>query len=728
MQRTRKRQERTLQTILEEKRILGGNQVTNTLEASPGEMVEILNCDIFSSTDHDYLKSRRGTQYLKKASGPVKRNVSEIQNRLTWDIGSEEYLITQEGTAMYSQALLTTGNPTAIALATGGSFTLGSSDRADLFISGDKLYVMHPSANYVIRWTGTVFVAYPMGLAYPYILAVTSANSGVISGSYTLGIEKVYRVSGVDLMASTPNRKLASTRILATTGTISSKKIKITIQSTELDNDSLWTHLRVWRSKNKNVDNTDPLNPIDAQGNDDELYEEALITKAEMAVTSLTSVATGSTLPPGNAGTQAGKITSVYTIELNNADSVFFNLIGSDSMELLPIPACEKGCFCSNRIFFSGVQDSSLDDFSKNNIWYSNYAGTKYAFQYSPLNFIDTGRDGQAMVKLIAFEKDLICLKESKTGRLPSGNVDLPFQILDDKIGTSHPNLATYIPTVGIVCLTSESKDFKIFGYDLRWTEKINGIDVGAQIRYATSGAGVNGIPSSGVFFAYINGKLILSDTYLGFHHVLHIREGRGWTLYYYPDNTGHPPFTFANGTRAAYIPNNSHLVEIEVNNLDTDVNATTDTDAAFGFLVFTRPYRSNEGRDILEHEYLSVTGSFVSGTISAAAHVNGLFWPTGSSSVPVYIAITPNASVAGSSDSLREREYRYYPQPSTIGDFKWAPVVGNYLAYIVTGRAPCMIRSIQLCCTIDENGMAWGAFDPFQSFPNTNTDPTWAQ
>lgn len=731
MQRTKRKQERTVQTEIPVRRYYGMNSGKSRTTLEAGESQALVNYDIFSGPDEDYIKTRRGSQYLKKASGASKRGSTLVANQITWDVGTEEYLITQEGTGMYSQALITTDNPVAIALATGGAFALGSSTQADLFISGDKLYVMHPSANYVIRWTGSAFVAYPMGLAFPWISAVTSANAGAISGSYTLGIEKVYRASDVDLMASTPNRKMPTTRILAVTGTIAAKKILVTIQATELDNDTLWTHLRFWRSKNKNSDVTDPLNPIDAQGNDDELYEEALITKAEIGAGSLTSIATGSTLPPGNAGTQAGKPAGVYTIEVNNADSVLFNLVGIDRIELLPIPACTIGCFCANRIFFSGVQDAALDDASKNNIWYSNYAGTKYAFQYNPLNFVDTGRDGQNMMKLITLEKDVIGIKEAKTGRLPSGDVNLPFQTLDERIGISHKNLAAFIPTIGIVAITSDYNDFRVFGYDLRWTNMINGRDVSLPIRTHTAQAVV-----ARATFIYINGKLILCTGYGSAYNTfaLHVKEGRGWTAYDYQVVYGDMRlFTFAQGSRAAIVSPNTHLVEIEVAGQDGDIVTSSDTQQTyFEALEKTHPFQSNNGRDILEHECLSFTALLpVSYTAVCYAFANHLNWPNPASQTAFYLVppagITPPSAIDGT-DSINDREYQLYVQPGEVGSLKWCPLAANFLTYTLTVRSPATIRSKTLHCVVDENGMAWGGFDPWQRFPTTNTDPTWAQ
>jgi len=717
MQKTRKKQAQTYQKTIGNNRWMGMSTQSYTV-VEDGESNNLVNVDIFSQKETDFLQSRKGSQYLQKASSPTKYGATAIVNRITWDVGSEEYLITQIGTSMRAQALITTGDPVDIALAIGGAFALGSTSQADLFISGDKLYILHPSANYVIRWTGSAFVAYPMGLAYPWISAVTSATTGVISGSYALGIEKVYQASGVDLMASTPNRRIPTSRILAVTGTIELKKIKATIQATELDNDSLWTHLRFWRSKNKNAVTTDILNPIDAQGNDDELYEEALITRAEIGAGSLTAISTGSTLPPGNVGTTAGKPAGVYTIEVNNLDAVLFNLIGIDRIELLPIPACTIGCFCANRIFFSGVQDATLDDASKNNIWYSNYAGTKYAFQYNPLNFVDTGRDGQNMIKLIAFEKDVIGIKEAKTGRLPSGNVDIPWQTLDDRIGISHRNRASFVPTIGILGVTSDGGDFRIFGYDLRWTNIFNGRDISKPLRSFTS---LSSFPTTALSMGYINGKILVFTGSGAL--VLHAKESRGWTRYIYSSYEG-MLFTFAQGSRAAIVAVSSHLIEVEITDLNTDVSAIDDSAAAFPAYVYTQSFKSRDGRDILQHEYLSVEGSFPSGNIPVSLVVNGKLWPT----TPATVNLAPNASIAGANATLANMEYRLYVEPSVVGTLKWCPMAGNYLAYQISAVSPIKVSSIQLHCIVDENGIGYGAFDPFNTFPTTNTDPTWAQ
>ncbi|MDQ2999882.1 MAG: hypothetical protein M3Y08_01275 [Fibrobacterota bacterium] len=723
-QRTRKRQEQTIQTVLPVTKYLGMNTSGKHTSLVPGESRLLKDCDIYATKEGDYIKSRRGTQFLMKASLPTKRSAGSIYNAITWDVGAEEYLITQEGSAMYAQALIATGNPVAIALATGGAFTLGSVEQTELFISGDKLYVLHPSANYVIRWTGAVFVAYPMGFGKSWFTFCSPTGTGTMSGRYIYGVEKVYQVAGIDLMASTPNRFM-QTRVMTDTGTMSLKSaVILDIKVDELDNDPLWTHIRLWRTKNLNADNTDILNPIDAQGHADELYEVALITRAEINGVQA-AIATGSPLPVGNAGVTAGKAAGTPRITDNNADTKLFNMVGIDRIELLPIPACTTGCFCANRIFFSGVQDAALDDASKSNLWYSNYAGTKYAFQYSPLNFVDTGRDGQNMIKLFAFEKDVIGIKEAKTGRLPSGNVDIPFQTLDDKIGIAYKNMAAFIPTIGIAAIVNDNKDFRVFGYDMRWTNTLNGAEISLPVRTLTAA-----YDPTRVSFIYINGKILIWD---GSNNgtgtlVLHVKEGRGWTQYFpQVNNAPNRAFTFAQGTRAAAVAGSTHLVEIEINDLNTDIHTGTDLAQSFSLVETTHCFQSNQGRDILELEYLSLIAYYESGQINTLPYVNTLNWPTPATPTTIYFA-RPPANIIGSDAALGDTEYRLYVEPKTVGTFKWCPMVGNFLHFNYQIAAPATVRGKELHATLDQNGMAWGAFDPFQVFPTTNTDPTWAQ
>lgn len=717
MQNTKRKKTQAFDTDMEVTKYLGRNSWGNHSALAPSESREIINWDIFAGAGDDYLRSRRGSRFLR-GEAPEKRGTDAIANSVTWDIGDEEYLITQEGVSFYSQALLSPGNPVLIALVGGDPLSVSDTEQADMFVSADKLYVFHSGGNKIIEWneTTSLFEAYPAGMDYPYILAVTSVNAGVITGSYTLGIEKAYQVGGIDRMASTPNRKTTA-RILAVSGSVASKKLKVTLQAGELDDDDLWTHLRLFRSKNKDPDVTDPLMPIDAQGNDDELYEEAVISRAEMSAVTLTAITTSASLPVGNAGTVAGKPSGVYTIEVNNLDSVLFNIVELDQIELLPVPAASVGCFHAKRIFVSAINDSTLDDRSRNNIYYSNFAGTKYGCQYNPLNFVDTGRDGQEMKKLISFEKDLIGIKEGKTGRLPSGNVDLAFEVMDQGIGISDKNFAAFIPAVGIAAITNDYKDFRIFGYDLRWSKVLNGIDISTPVRVETAAMDV-----AAVSFFYANGKVMISDG-TGRFYALHEKEKRGWTAYDYlmNDAVGRA-FTFANGTRAAVVSPSTYLMEIEVEGLETDDNTADDSiETYFELSETTYRFQSGKGADIVEHEYMGVEAS-LSADMTAIPYLNGMPWPTIIAETETLF--TPSPSVYQPGAGLQDREYRLYLVPATIGIVQWARMAGNYLHYILKTTSPAICRSKRLHCAVDQDGMSFGSFDPFQNIGDENVGP----
>lgn len=717
MQTTKRKPRLAFEAEMQVLKYLGRNSWGNHSALGPAESRELVNWDIFAGPGGDYLLSRRGSRFHRAAVAPVKRGATDVVHGATWDIGEEEYLITQEGNQFYSQALLTPGNATLILDVAGNPFSVTSNTQADLFISEDRLYIFHPGGNKIIEWDGAgAFVGCAAGLAYPYINAITSVNAGAISGSYTYGIEKVYQVNSIDRLASTPNRK-TSTAILAVSGTVTAKKIKLTLRATELDDDDLWTHLRLWRSKNKNTDMTDPLNPIDAQGVDDELYEVAIITRAEMDAAALASIATGPLLPPGNTGAQAGKPAGVYTIEENNTDAVLFNLIGIDQIELPPIAAAACGTFHGNRIFVSAINDEDLDDRSRNNIYYSSPSGTKYGCQYNPLNFIDTGRDGQKMIRLISFEKDLVGIKESSTGRLPGGNVNLDFETLDSGIGIRDKNFATFIPAVGIVAITNDYKDFRVFGYDLRWSKVLNGVDISTPIRVETSA-----FDPARVSFLYINGKVLISDG-TGLFYALHDKEKRGWTAYRYAMNgTAQRAFTFANGSRAAVVSKSTYLMEIEVDGLNTDDSTEDDSiENTFECSETTYRFQSSRGADILEHNYLSVQAS-LSAKMTAVPFMNGLPWPAQSSETET--DLTPDPALYGPSSTLQDREYRLYVDPATIGAIQWGRFLGNYLHYRLFTTAPAVVRSKVLHCSVDEDGMSFGAFDPFQSIGSEATTP----
>jgi hypothetical protein len=683
------------------RRFMGRNSFGDHSNLALTECREIVNFDIYESEnkEDDFLKSRRGSQYIRK-TGSVVRGSTDVQNGLIWDVGNYDHLITQEGNKFYSQNVTLKTNPVEILTASDTSFTIGETDPCDMMISGDRVYIFSPTGNKVIEYDSSddSFFGRSMGLTAPKIISITSATAGVISGTYTVGVELCYFNANGEILASTPNR-LTTGRILAKTGLIASKKIKVTISPTELL-DATWTHLRFWRSKNTSMDLTDPNNPIDAQGIPNELYEEALITRAEMEAGSLTSVATGTTLPIGNSGCQAGKPSGIYTIEVNNLDTVLFKLVDIERIELEPITACGVGCYHDKKIFISQVADDALDENSKNALYYANFTDTKYCEQYNPLNYISTNRDGQKMMKLISMGNDLIGIKESKTGILAGGNINQRFQIVDHHVGISDKKRANFIPGVGICALTNDNNDFRIFTNE--WQSRLHGIDLGEPIRNETKDFG------NYVSFIYINGKLIISDG-VSTCYVLHEKSKRGWTVYEYLTNSQQIVLTYNNGKNALICSKEDYLVQIEAEGIDTDSSNFGDTQIITE--IYTSRFKHNEGQSIIEHNVLDLSANLTY-PLYAGPYVNGTAWPLRTSES--LTMLEPNPSVYGGLSGSRDGVYKLYLEPATIGEYKFCRPVGNYLHYRISGQAPITIKRISLRCIIDEDGISFGTFDPF--------------
>jgi len=701
------------ETHLDVSGFTGINTYGEHSDIAPHELRECENFNILSNGD---LKTRNGSQYLKAASTPTKRGATAVINDVVWDIGAEEYLITQEGNSFYFQALLTPADPVLIAHVISGTFTVSNTVQAEMFLNGDKLFIFHEGGNKIVEWNGSIFVGRSMGIVKPVILAVTVAGAGNLTGKYTWGVEKVYQVSGTDQVASTPNR-YTTARLINATGTIDSKQAVITIEDTDLDNDTLWTHIRLWRSYNQNTDYSSTENPIDAAGLPNELYEVALITKAEIEAGSLTAIATGTTLPVGNANVTAGNPGSVYTITDDCLDEELGQLVDIDRIELAPLPAARTGAEHSNKIWVANVNDSTLDDDSGDNIYYSLWAGTKYSELYDPQQFVKTGRHGQKILKLISFEKDLIFLKEGKTGRVIDGNVALDSEILDHRIGIKHKNAVEYIPGIGIAGITTDNSDFKIFGFDYLWGNSVNGLEISKSLRNETKAMTV-----ANISLMYLNGNIHLSDG-TGNIWCLNTEQKKGWTKHVYPMNSvSERLFSFANETRGGVVSQSTHLVEIDDSTVDTDINTSDDSVDTMAVHWMTYKYRVNDGEYLLEVDYFSFMGKLQYDAV-AIPFVNGVSWPLKTSDTETQFLTRPN--LYNSNTELRDKEYAVYFEPSTIGTYLYQVPVGNYLHFKVKTTAPATVRTNKLWCVVDEDN-GWGEFDPFQVHGDSNTDPAW--
>lgn len=635
-----------------------------------------------------YMKSRRGSRNLGSTGNRLGNK--NVLNGVVWDLGTTEYAIIQQvnstGTATefhYQQLDPTPSAWTQISTLAGSVLTTGDADQADMFLSGDKLYVFHSEGNYVIEWNGSTFVGRPMGLGSPNLVSLT-ATTGSLTGLYTWGIELVYQVDGVDLVASTPWRKTSAGRLLSLSLDGESCNVLVDVATLPAAPGDYWTHARLWRSFRQDADYTDPLNPVDAAGTPSELYPVKLVAKADLISASyVINDNTPDTDLPGD-------LTSEYPV------------VDIQKIELSRLPAAPIGVYHRDRIW---VAPESLNG----KIAYTQTAGDAYGEQYNPLSIVKTEPgDSQQVVKLISFEKDLIGIKEAKTGRVQDGNPDLGFETLDHNIGITHAKLARYVPKLGLCAITNDQGEFKIFGYDLRWQNVVNGIDLSRVIRNET--AAFAGTYSS---FIYINGKLMAFDGAAS-PYVLHAKEMLGWTTYEYALSQAQLVLTFANGTRACVISKNANTVEIEVDGLDTDVDSDS------GAATIIRPqytpsmFQSRSGRDVLEFRYYSVMAK-LSYNLAAIPYVNGKSWPN--SSVGEETAFNPPTSAYSAGDAGLEREYRVYLESRPIGP---------YLHFKVSTTAPCTIHDQALGCFVDEAGMGAGHFDPYSQLEDAEATPDW--
>lgn len=692
---------------------VGRNSFGQHQSLKPGEFRDIVNWDLVqNSQGRDEMRGRRGTGFLRPASSPAKWGATDIPRSVTWDVGGEEYDISQVGNTLRFQALLAPNNPATIQDFAGGAFTLGSTAPADLCVRGDRLFVFHPEGNKVVEWNGTVFRGRPMGLNKPHIEAI-SYVSGSVTGRYVYGLETVYRVAGADILVSSPNRKLYLSRVFVDTGYRETSRHVIWPREDLLAADTLWTHLRLWRTKNLAPDLSNPSNPIEPQGIEDELYEVALITRAEIEAASLTAVATGEDLPEGNANVRAGHFLDMWTIEDNNTDATLFNLVGLDRIELEPLPAASVGVFHAGRMWISGVDGA-------NDILYSNNQGTKYSELYDPENVIETGRDGVAITRLFSFERDLVFLKESKSGRLQGGDVDQEVEHFDQRIGVAGYTHAEYLPGIGIIAITNDDPALKILGLDYRWSSNLGGMDFSLAIQ-----EDIAAMTADKVRFLYLRGKILISDGE-GTLHVLHARFGKGWTRWEMPIDTGNTLnlISFAGGSRAAVISANAFTLEIEKEGVNTD-DSMEDDSLANPITASFAPhmYQSEGGQHILEQEWYWIEGK-LSAPMTAVPFLNGLPWPAMSSETETPFVVSPYTFV---NEQFLDREYRLYLAPQTVGPMLWVPFQGSFLHHRFETVLPATIRGHGMRAIVDEDESGFQAFDPFrQVIGSEPTLPTW--
>jgi hypothetical protein len=515
------------------------------------------------------------------------------------------------------------------------------------------------------------------------------------------------RIWWVDITSGTPT---TADSVTIATGTGAGT----TISALDLaQQDSLWTHLKLYRSKNLLPNTTDPDNIVEPAGTEDDMWHIATITKAEMEASGLNSIATSvdESLPPGNASIRAGTVGESFQIEDDNLDDSLISVAPVDALELLPVPACYLGTYHADRIWTGRINESAWDngvaitDDTKSNIYYSPQDKLYYKEQSRTDFFKETGKDGQTLTVLNQFERDLFISKEDRTMRLPDGDVSLTVEVTDHDQGIKDDNFFLFVPELGICGVTSDYSDFKIYGFDHVWRSTLNGIDISKANREATEAL----IPEY-TDMLYLNGKVLISTTG-GTMHVLNIEQKRGWSRFEFPTLKINRMIAFNGGTEGIYIGNDQYSVEFEVENLNTDVSTYTDEEAAIEGSWTTYMFRSGGGRHVLEHEHLSIMAQ-LSYDMSGAAYVNGTAWPTLYIPNPTDFYPPPSYNPE---DAHKDREYKLFIEPQTIGTFKWNRMIGNFLHYVMVTRAPFVIKSHRLACIVDEDGNRVGNFDPYQ-------------
>jgi hypothetical protein len=380
-----------------------------------------------------------------------------------------------------------------------------------------------------------------------------------------------------------------------------------------------------------------------------------------------------------------------------------------DYLDLPSIPSARAGCQHKGRIWFSGAAAK---------LYYSKLTDTPYSELYSPQDFIlcDAG-DGQEIVWMTGMDKDLLIFKQGKTGRVIGGDPASQWTECDPVIGLSNLKLASYIPSLGIVAITGDQNDIKLFGYDLLWKSIAGDTSLARKIRSITKAIAQSPTYAT---FVWINGKLGISPGD-GSLWMLHAEEKLGWTRYIYPMG-GSCQFilAFSNGSRLAAFTRGRFAIEIETDRDAygepigaTDVN---DLGEEVPIEVSWIPHRnqSGEGRHMLEYEGYSIVGEF-SSAIRAAAYSNGRLWPSNLEDDETLFSPDP-AQLAGYPEMM-EREY--------ILGLKNPRPAGNFLHFAFRTYGPCSIRSQELRAYVQDQVRQ--DFDPFEIFRRKRVAPPWA-
>jgi len=663
-----------------------------------GELRDATNIDLYPG----YVKGRYGSSTITGLDHKFGSN--KILNAKSWDVGADEYLIIQATDStdsyFYVWEIADEADPVLIQKKdlTGDFVISGLTESTEMFINNNRLYGFSSSENFVIEYDGADFVQTQMGLPLPAYDFVSGVETGKpLSGEYIWAVELCYIISPntYDTLASSPNR--FNTSNIIQPYSLEGEYGYIKVNSDVLDADTLWTHIRLYRSKR-----LDPTllgaQQIDVVGSQNELYACQLVAKDDFI--------TGYTNENGDTCGAYEFIDWLLDENIPNKNAnAWYPVYTTDRMELSPVSSLKAriGTYHKERLWFGGIEDTTF----QSRVYYTSYAGTPYACQYVVDQYKDIdSNDGQKIIKLISFEKDLVAIKESKTCELIDGNIDLQFDTTDFTTGIENAKCAHYIPGTGICAITNDQRDFKIYGYNKSWNN-VSGVEVSRTIRTITKSANI-----SIVSIIYLNGKIWLS---LGTSivYVLHKESNKGWTKYEYPTPSDDVYFfTYKNNTKALYISADSYMIQVDDSTTNQDIDPSDDVLVDIYGSITTHQFSVANGRSVLDFQRLSVIAD-LSDNLTASTYVNGLPWPTGISNTSISFIMDPQTYIP---TVLRQGEYSLVLEPPRP--------LANYLHFNIITKIPFTINNVILYAIVD-NGFRPN-FDPFQYTAFHKVSPGW--
>lgn len=576
----------------------------------PGYFRVLNNVDVYKN----YMRTRRGW----KVSNVAYNFDGTVTGGVVWDIGDDDIAVfsmkDENGdgkTRFYWKNLTTLGEFQTVRILGSGTFeqlALDIEEPPTFFVLNNRIYVFTLAGNYIIEYqvdtvTENLFTSREMGMTPPSWESYSQSSGGMV-GEYAFGIELVYQVDGVDNLASSPNRMIYGTTTILR-ATFTNQNINLLVKSSTLPSggggDDFWTHVRVYQSRRLDRDTSNPANPIGPFGTEDELYPVALITRSALEGASYH-----------------------ITIDVNDNEIDTSEVWEIDRIELSPLPAAYTGIFHQARIYVAGCPDV---DPTESILYYSNFAGTKYSEQSTPLQNVPVqSGDGKKIRKLLSLNENLVIFKETSTFIAQNGNVDLPPVVIDKSIGLSSHKLANYIPKLGLVGITSDQFDLKIFTDGLKWTNVYNKLEISRQVRRKTREYAQR--PNQ-VSFIYINGKLIVSSGGIDSTSemlVLAVEQGKGWSTYTYPVATCQFVFTYDNDSRAGIITGGNQ-VQMEIELFDDYEDNPGTSSFPVQIEIETWMFQNNNGQDLLDYRILMISGALEDTPLTATAYVNQIPW-----------------------------------------------------------------------------------------------------